>query len=138
MVQVREYNVNVEFMLRTPKDDEMHPDYDIDNYTQFVFQFKKMRENVVGAMTPFLIVTCKKTHKWFKFPILNKTERTIAQEIEANKTVDQIVNENKEKGSQEQTYLELKENRVKLDGENKNHQNNLRYRERKILSFVRR
>ena len=112
-------NVNVEFMLRTPKDDEMHPDYDIDNYTQFVFQFKKMRENVVGAMTPFLIVTCKKTHKWFKFPILNKTERAIAQEIDANKTVDQIVNENKEKEgfSRANVFRVKKKIGVKLDEE---------------------
>jgi hypothetical protein len=90
-------NVNLEFALRIPKDDEMHPDYDIDNYTQFVFQFKKMRENVVGALTPFLVVTCKKTHKWFKFPILSKTERAVAKELSLGKKVDQIISENKDK-----------------------------------------
>ena len=88
-------NVNVEFSLRHPKDDEMHPNYDIDNYTQFVFQFKKMRENVVGAMTPFLIVTCKKTHKWFKFPILSKTERSISALLDQGKTVADIVKHGK-------------------------------------------
>ena len=84
-------NVNVEFMLRAPKDDEMHPEYDIDNYTQFVFQFKKMRENVVGALTPFLIVTCKKTHKWFKYPILSKTERSISALLNQGMSVLEIV-----------------------------------------------
>ena len=90
-------NVNVEFMLRAPKDDEMHPEYDIDNYTQFVFQFKKMRENVVGALTPFLIVTCKKTHKWFKYPILSKTERSISALLNQGKSVAEIVKHGKEK-----------------------------------------
>jgi len=78
-------------MLRAPKDDEMHPEYDIDNYTQFVFQFKKMRENVVGALTPFLIVTCKKTHKWFKYPILSKTERSISALLNQGMSVLEIV-----------------------------------------------
>jgi hypothetical protein len=110
-------------MLRLPKDDEMHPDYDVDNYTQFVFQFKKMRENVVGAMTPFLIVTCKKTHKWFKFPILNKTERAIAQEIDANKTVDEIVATNKDKEgfSRANVFRVKKKIGVKLDEEKRSH-----------------
>ena len=56
-----------------------------------------MRENVVGALTPFLVVTCKKTHKWFKFPILSKTERAVAKELSLGKKVDQIISENKDK-----------------------------------------
>ena len=90
-------NVNVEFQLRAAADDEMHPDYDIDNYTQFVFQFKKMRENVVGAMTPFLVVTCKKTHKWFKLPLLSKTERQIKDLIDDGMSVKDIVAHGKAK-----------------------------------------
>ena len=90
-------NVNVEFMLRRPKEEEMHPDYDEDHYTQFVFQFKKMRENVIGALTPFLIVTCKTTHQWYEFPILNKTERKVEELLDEGWSVDRIVKENKDK-----------------------------------------
>jgi len=90
-------NVNVEFMLRRPKEEEMHPDYDEDHYTQFVFQFKKMRENVIGALTPFLIVTCKTTHAWYEFPILNKTERKVEELLHEGWSVDRIVKENKDK-----------------------------------------
>ena len=84
-------NVNFEFMLRLPKEEEMHPEYDLENYTQFVFKFNKMRENAIGAMTPILIVCCKKTHKWFKFPILTKTERQIQKLLDQNMDVESIV-----------------------------------------------
>tara|TARA_R100000657_G_C4681734_1_gene130977 strand:+ start:827 stop:2683 length:1857 start_codon:yes stop_codon:yes gene_type:complete len=90
-------NVNVEFQLRLPTDAEEDPEYDTDNYTQFVFQFKKMRENVLGAMTPFLIVTSKKTHKWFKVPLLSKTERGIKDLLDDGMSVKEIVTHGKAK-----------------------------------------
>ena len=56
-----------------------------------------MRENVIGALTPFLIVTDKTTHQWFEFPILNKTERKVEELLDDGWSVERIVTENKGK-----------------------------------------
>ena len=114
-------NVNFEFMIRKPEEAEMHPNYDLDNYTQFIFKFNKMRENAIGAMTPVLIVCCKKTHTWFKFPVLNTTERAIEELLNQGKSVEAIIDDNKKGFSRANVFRVKKKLEVKVEKDKSNH-----------------
>jgi hypothetical protein len=114
-------NVNFEFMIRKPEEAEMHPSYDLDNYTQFIFKFNKMRENAIGAMTPVLIVCCKKTHTWFKFPVLNTTERAIEELLNQGKSVEAIIDDNKKGFSRANVFRVKKKLEVKVEKDKSNH-----------------
>ena len=83
--------------------------------------FNKMRENAIGAMTPVLIVCCKKTHTWFKFPVLNTTERAIEELLNQGKSVEAIIDDNKKGFSRANVFRVKKKLEVKVEKDKSNH-----------------
>lgn len=88
-------NLDVNIKLSKP-DDNSKTDHDEDHFTQIQFEFKKMRENVIGQMKPFIMVVNKDNGQWSKFPVLNKTERKIKELLDSGKEAKDIINPNVE------------------------------------------
>lgn len=88
-------NLDVNIKLSKP-DDNSKTDHDEDHFTQIQFEFKKMRENVIGQMKPFIMVVNKDNGQWSKFPVLNKTERKIKELLDSGQEAKDIINPNVE------------------------------------------
>ena len=85
-------NLDVNIKLSQP-DENSATDHSSDHYTQIQFEFKKMRENVIGQMTPFIMVVDRNKGSWSKFPVLNKTERKIKSMLDSGKTAKDIISD---------------------------------------------
>ena len=83
-------NLDVNIKLSEP-DEKVAADYSQDHFTQIQFEFKKMRENVIGQMMPFIMVVDKNTGSWSKVPVLNKTERSIKALLDDGKEAKDII-----------------------------------------------
>ena len=83
-------NLDVNIKLSEP-DEKVAADYSPDHFTQIQFEFKKMRENVIGRMMPFIMVVDKNTGSWSKVPVLNKTERSIKALLDNGKEAKDII-----------------------------------------------
>ena len=83
-------NLDVNIKLSEP-DEKVAADYSPDHFTQIQFEFKKMRENVIGQMMPFIMVVDKNTGSWSKVPVLNKTERSIKALLDDGKEAKDII-----------------------------------------------
>jgi len=83
-------NLDVNIKLSEP-DEKVAADYSPDHFTQIQFEFKKMRENVIGQMMPFIMVVDKNTGSWSKVPVLNKTERSIKALLDNGKEAKDII-----------------------------------------------
>ena len=83
-------NLDVNIKLSEP-DEKVAADYSPDHFTQIQFEFKKMRENVIGQMIPFIMVVDKNTGSWSKVPVLNKTERSIKALLDNGKEAKDII-----------------------------------------------
>ena len=85
-------NLDVNIKLSQP-DENTETDHSSDHFTQIQFEFKKMRENVIGQMTPFIMVVDREKGTWSKFPVLNKTERKIKSMLDSGKTAKDIISD---------------------------------------------
>jgi len=86
----QDINLDVNIKLSEP-DEKVAADYSPDHFTQIQFEFKKMRENVIGRMMPFIMVVDKNTGSWSKVPVLNKTERSIKALLDNGKEAKDII-----------------------------------------------
>ena len=85
-------NLDVNIKLSQP-DENSATDHSTDHFTQIQFEFKKMRENVIGQMTPFMMVVDRNKGSWSKFPVLNKTERKIQSMLADGKEAKDIISD---------------------------------------------
>jgi len=85
-------NLDVNIKLSQP-DENSATDHSSDHFTQIQFEFKKMRENVIGQMTPFIMVVDRNKGTWSKFPVLNKTERKIQSMLADGKEAKDIISD---------------------------------------------
>ena len=85
-------NLDVNIKLSQP-DENSATDHSSDHFTQIQFEFKKMRENVIGQMTPFIMVVDRNKGSWSKFPVLNKTERKIQSMLADGKEAKDIISD---------------------------------------------
>jgi hypothetical protein len=106
-------NLDVNIKLSQP-DENSATDHSSDHFTQIQFEFKKMRENVIGQMTPFIMVVDRNKGSWSKFPVLNKTERKIKSMLDSGKSAKDIINPEKEGMSKANVHKTIN----KLKGEN--------------------
>jgi hypothetical protein len=83
-------NLDVSIKLSDPAD-YRDAKYSADHFTQIQFEFKKMRENVIGQMTPHIMVVDKDKGSWFRVPVLNKTERIIKSLLDDGKGAKDII-----------------------------------------------
>ena len=88
-------NLDVNIKLSQPEESSA-TDHNPDHFTQIQFEFKKMRENVIGQMTPFIMVVDRNKGTWSKFPVLNKTERKIKSMLDSGKGAKDIIDPEKE------------------------------------------
>ena len=112
-------NLDVNIKLSEPEENSA-TDHDKDHFTQIQFEFKKMRENVMGHMKPFIMVVDRDKGTWTKFPVLNKTERKIKSMLDSGKAAKDIIDPDKEgmsKANVHKTINKLKG--VITDGLNK-------------------
>jgi|ETNmetMinimDraft_13_1059891.scaffolds.fasta_scaffold07700_3 hypothetical protein len=85
-------NLDVSIKLSDPAD-YRDAKYSADHFTQIQFEFKKMRENVIGQMTPHIMVVDKDKGSWFRVPVLNKTERIIKSLLDDGKGAKDIISD---------------------------------------------
>ena len=79
-----------------------------------------MRENVIGQMTPFIImVVDRNSGSWSKVPVLNTTERKIKELLDTGKDAKQIISDKEgfSKANVHKVIAKIKG--VKEDGSNK-------------------
>ena len=88
----QESNLDVSIKLSQPEENSA-TDHNSDHFTQIQFEFKKMRENVLGQMTPFIAVVDREKGTWSKFPVLNKTERKIKSMLDSGKGAKDIISD---------------------------------------------
>ena len=86
----QESNLDVSIKLSQP-DENSSTEHNPDHFTQIQFEFKKMRENVIGHMTPFIMVVDRDKGIWSKFPVLNKNERKVKSMLDDGKTAKDII-----------------------------------------------
>jgi hypothetical protein len=85
-------NLDVSIKLSDPAENR-DAKYSADHFTQIQFEFKKMRENVIGQMLPFIMVVDKDKGSWSKVPVLNKTERIIKSFLDDGKEAKDIISD---------------------------------------------
>lgn len=85
-------NLDVNIKLSQP-DENSATEHSTDHFTQIQFEFKKMRENVIGQMAPFIMVVDRNNGSWSKFPVLNKTERKIQSMLADGKEAKDIISD---------------------------------------------
>ena len=111
-------NLDVNIKLSQP-DENSATDHSSDHYTQIQFEFKKMRENVVGHMKPFIMVVDRNNGAWSKFPVLNKTERKIKSLLDSGKSAKDIINPEKEGMSKANVHKTINKLKGEKDGVDK-------------------
>ena len=111
-------NLDVNIKLCKPED-KNKAEYSDDHFTQIQFEFKKMRENVIGQMTPFIMVVDRNSGSWSKVPVLNTTERKIKELLDTGKDAKQIISDKEgfSKANVHKVIAKIKG--VKEDGSNK-------------------
>ena len=85
-------NLDVSIKLSDPAE-YRDAKYSADHFTQIQFEFKKMRENVIGQMLPHVMVVDKDKGSWSKVPVLNKTERIIKSFLDDGKEAKDIISD---------------------------------------------
>ena len=111
-------NLDVNIKLSQP-DENSATDHSSDHFTQIQFEFKKMRENVIGQMTPFIMVVDRNKGSWSKFPVLNKTERTIKKLLDSGKSAKDIIDKDKEGLSKANVHKTINKLKGEKDGVDK-------------------
>ena len=111
-------NLDVNIKLSQP-DENSATDHSSDHFTQIQFEFKKMRENVIGQMTPFIMVVDRNKGSWSKFPVLNKTERKIKSMLDSGKSAKDIINPEKEGMSKANVHKTINKLKGEKDGVDK-------------------
>jgi hypothetical protein len=110
-------NLDVSIKLSDPAD-YRDAKYSADHFTQIQFEFKKMRENVIGQMTPHIMVVDKDKGSWFRVPVLNKTERIIKSLLDDGKGAKDIISD-KEGMSKANVHKVINKLKGADDGTNK-------------------